>query len=96
VAPQKTVNVLTTRLTRLQIMRFENTVLDISTRTSLKTSRYPAKQLKGSGTWFLLKPESKNWSDSESDDSNFGSILACSGIPGAGKSVIWCVVNLNT
>jgi hypothetical protein len=46
------------------------------------------KRLKGAGNWFLLQPEFQKWSDG-----NIGSVLACSGIPGAGKSVIWFVVN---
>jgi hypothetical protein len=54
------------------------------------------KRLKDTGNWFLLQPAFQKWSDSESDDGNIGSVLACSGIPGAGKSVIWCVVNPET
>jgi hypothetical protein len=46
------------------------------------------KRLEGTGDWFLLQPEFQKWSGESDDDSN-GSILACSGIPGAGKSVIW-------
>jgi hypothetical protein len=47
------------------------------------------KWLEGTGNWFLLQPEFQKWRDSKSDDDSNGSILACSGIPGAGKSVIW-------
>jgi hypothetical protein len=54
------------------------------------------KRLEGTGNGFLLQPVFQKWSDSESDDGNIGSVLACSGIPGAGKSVIWCVVNPET
>ncbi|KAI5792255.1 hypothetical protein FPQ18DRAFT_305547 [Pyronema domesticum] len=46
------------------------------------------KRLEGTRNWFLLEPEFQKWRDSEPDDDSIGSILACSGIPGAGKSVI--------
>jgi hypothetical protein len=51
------------------------------------------KRLEGTGNWFLLQPEFQQWSN---DDDNIASILECSGIPGAGKSVIWCVINTET
>ncbi|KAI5816126.1 hypothetical protein BZA77DRAFT_64167, partial [Pyronema omphalodes] len=49
-------------------------------------------RLEGTGTWFLQESAFQRWRDSESEDENISSILACSGVPGAGKSVIWCVV----
>ncbi|KAI5785379.1 hypothetical protein FPQ18DRAFT_86745 [Pyronema domesticum] len=50
-------------------------------------------RLEGTGKWFLLKPEFQKWSDSESDDGISSShVLVCSGIPGAGKSVICSLV----
>ncbi|KAI5784171.1 hypothetical protein FPQ18DRAFT_298126 [Pyronema domesticum] len=47
------------------------------------------ERLEGTGNRFLLQPQFQQWCDSESNDDNVGSaVLACSGIPGAGKSVI--------
>jgi hypothetical protein len=50
-------------------------------------------RLEGTGNWFLLQSEFQKWRDSQSDDDGINSVLACSGMPGAGKSVIWCVAN---
>ncbi|KAI5811817.1 hypothetical protein BZA77DRAFT_270912, partial [Pyronema omphalodes] len=50
------------------------------------------KRLEGTGDWFLREPAFEKWRDCESDDGNKGSVLACSGIPGAGKSVICSLV----
>ncbi|KAI5785355.1 hypothetical protein FPQ18DRAFT_264884, partial [Pyronema domesticum] len=50
------------------------------------------KRLEGTGNWFLLQPAFQQWSDSESGDGNIGSVLSCSGIPGARKSVICSLV----
>ncbi|KAI5785392.1 hypothetical protein FPQ18DRAFT_87085 [Pyronema domesticum] len=49
-------------------------------------------RLEGTGHWFLLQPEFQKWSNSESDDGISSHVLACSGIPGAGKSVICSLV----
>ncbi|KAI5816529.1 hypothetical protein BZA77DRAFT_246561, partial [Pyronema omphalodes] len=49
-------------------------------------------RLEGTGTWFLQVPAFQRWSDSESDDEDISSILACSGVPGAGKSVICSLI----
>ncbi|KAI5785397.1 hypothetical protein FPQ18DRAFT_87167 [Pyronema domesticum] len=49
-------------------------------------------RLEGTGNWFLLQPEFQKWSNSESDDGISSHVLACSGIPGAGKSVICSLV----
>ncbi|KAI5815845.1 hypothetical protein BZA77DRAFT_293757 [Pyronema omphalodes] len=50
------------------------------------------KRLEGTGNWFLLETEFQKWRDNESDDGSICSILACSGIPGAGKSVVCSIV----
>ncbi|KAI5816814.1 hypothetical protein BZA77DRAFT_280313 [Pyronema omphalodes] len=49
-------------------------------------------RLDGTGSWFLLEPAFQKWSESESQDSKENSVLACSGMPGAGKSVICTLV----
>ncbi|KAI5807806.1 hypothetical protein BZA77DRAFT_391973 [Pyronema omphalodes] len=49
-------------------------------------------RLEGTGTWFLQESAFQRWRDSESEDENISSILACSGVPGAGKSVICSLV----
>jgi hypothetical protein len=48
------------------------------------------RRFTGTGGWFLDQPEFENWRDGKTHGGNcFGSVLSCSGIPGAGKSVIW-------
>ncbi|KAI5807783.1 hypothetical protein BZA77DRAFT_288824 [Pyronema omphalodes] len=50
------------------------------------------KRLKGTGNWFLLEPAFQTWSNGQSHDANIHPVLACSGNPGAGKSVICSLV----
>ncbi|CCX10850.1 Similar to Inversin; acc. no. Q9Y283 [Pyronema omphalodes CBS 100304] len=52
------------------------------------------KRLEGTGGWFLQKPEFQHWRDRlrTSDGQGNSSVLACSGIPGAGKSIICSLV----
>ncbi|KAI5784956.1 hypothetical protein FPQ18DRAFT_92956 [Pyronema domesticum] len=53
------------------------------------------KRLEGTGGWFLQQLEFQQWIDEYSPKQNStdtGSILTCSGIPGAGKSVICSLV----
>ncbi|KAI5810722.1 hypothetical protein BZA77DRAFT_162921, partial [Pyronema omphalodes] len=51
------------------------------------------QRLDGTGEWFLLEPEFEKWRDDESaGDGNKSCVLACSGMPGAGKSVICSLV----
>jgi hypothetical protein len=52
------------------------------------------KRLEGTGGWFLQQSEFQQWIDGDSpkQNSGTGSILTCSGIPGAGKSVICSLV----
>ncbi|KAI5810712.1 hypothetical protein BZA77DRAFT_287454 [Pyronema omphalodes] len=51
------------------------------------------QRLEGTGGWFLLQPEFEKWRDDElAGDGNKSCVLACSGIPGAGKSVICSLV----
>ncbi|KAI5816811.1 hypothetical protein BZA77DRAFT_55411 [Pyronema omphalodes] len=45
-------------------------------------------RLEGTGSWFLLEPAFQKWSEVESQDTKANSVLVCSGMPGAGKSVI--------
>ncbi|KAI5783107.1 hypothetical protein FPQ18DRAFT_266873, partial [Pyronema domesticum] len=50
-------------------------------------------RLEGTNNWFLLQPEFQKWSNSQSDDaSNIHSVLACFGMPGAGKSVVCSLI----
>ncbi|KAI5816139.1 hypothetical protein BZA77DRAFT_64442, partial [Pyronema omphalodes] len=49
-------------------------------------------RLEGTGEWFLLQSSFQTWSDSHSSDGNIGSVFACSGVPGAGKSVMCSLV----
>ncbi|KAI5816816.1 hypothetical protein BZA77DRAFT_293127 [Pyronema omphalodes] len=51
------------------------------------------KRLDGTGNWFLLEPSFQKWSEGKPQDATASSVLACSGMRGTGKSVIWCVVN---
>ncbi|KAI5810781.1 hypothetical protein BZA77DRAFT_254303 [Pyronema omphalodes] len=50
------------------------------------------KRLAGTGNWFLHQPSFQTWSKGESHDVGMNAVLACSGIPGAGKSVICSLV----
>ncbi|KAI5817800.1 hypothetical protein BZA77DRAFT_365727, partial [Pyronema omphalodes] len=50
------------------------------------------KRLENTGDWFLHEPEFQAWRNSESVDGNDSSVLVCSGIPGAGKSVMCSIV----
>ncbi|KAI5819510.1 hypothetical protein BZA77DRAFT_157423 [Pyronema omphalodes] len=51
------------------------------------------KRLKGTGEWFLLQPEFEKWRDSEVvGDGDTSCVLVCSGMPGAGKSVMCSLV----
>ncbi|KAI5817778.1 hypothetical protein BZA77DRAFT_25759 [Pyronema omphalodes] len=50
------------------------------------------KRLQGTGDWFLNDPAFQKWIGSQSEDGNNGSVLACSGNPGAGKSVMCSLV----
>jgi hypothetical protein len=90
VAPQKVVNAPPTNLAAdneiRHIMSWISPLGPHRRHQDIRKTR-----LEGTGNWFLLQPEFQKWSDGQSDDSNIGSILACSGILGAGKSVIWCV-----
>ncbi|KAI5806030.1 hypothetical protein BZA77DRAFT_368299 [Pyronema omphalodes] len=71
----------------------EDNAIDITTRNptkDIKTS--DRKRLKGTGNWFLLEPAFQTWSNGQSHDANIHPVLACSGNPGAGKSVICSLV----
>ncbi|KAI5810777.1 hypothetical protein BZA77DRAFT_162360, partial [Pyronema omphalodes] len=50
------------------------------------------KRLEGTGNWFLVEPAFRKWSEGESHDININPVLAGSGDPGAGKSVICSLV----
>ncbi|KAI5811833.1 ankyrin repeat-containing domain protein [Pyronema omphalodes] len=47
------------------------------------------KRLEGTGDWFLRESAFQKWSDMESESGKKGSVLACSGIPGAGNSLVF-------
>jgi hypothetical protein len=50
-----------------------------------------SKWLKDTGNWFLESTDFKAWCDGDVSIKNFNPILACYGIPGAGKSIMWYV-----
>ncbi|KAI5810719.1 hypothetical protein BZA77DRAFT_220252, partial [Pyronema omphalodes] len=51
------------------------------------------QRLDGTGEWFLLQPKFEKWRDGEpAEGGSMSCILACSGMPGAGKSVICSLV----
>jgi SpoVK/Ycf46/Vps4 family AAA+-type ATPase len=52
-----------------------------------------SKRMKGIGSWFLKRDEFKAWYHADGDsDGNSNRVLACYGIPGAGKSLMRSVV----
>ncbi|KAI5815433.1 hypothetical protein BZA77DRAFT_344906 [Pyronema omphalodes] len=51
-----------------------------------------SKRLENCGTWFLKTSEYQAWCDGESSDAGFNPILACYGIPGAGKTIMSSLV----
>ncbi|KAI5814540.1 hypothetical protein BZA77DRAFT_222936, partial [Pyronema omphalodes] len=51
-----------------------------------------SKRLEDTGAWFLNSPKFKTWLHGTALDKDFNPVLACYGIPGAGKSVMTTLV----
>ncbi|KAI5810709.1 hypothetical protein BZA77DRAFT_377344 [Pyronema omphalodes] len=79
---------------RLQDDEIQKMMPWISTLQPHKRHQDIRKQrVQGTGEWFLLQPEFEKWRDSElAGDGGISCVLACSGMPGAGKSVICSLV----
>ncbi|KAI5816329.1 hypothetical protein BZA77DRAFT_62930 [Pyronema omphalodes] len=78
---------------RLQDMEIQQIMPLISQLEPYKRHQDIRQQrLEGTGNWFLLQPVFQKWSASDSQDVNIDAVLACTGHPGAGKSVICSLV----
>ncbi|KAI5810770.1 hypothetical protein BZA77DRAFT_347536 [Pyronema omphalodes] len=93
---------LVTELAKLNVKEIHNISLDIEIREIMplispleihkRHEDIRQKRLEGTGNWFLLESSFRKWSEGESHDVNINPVLACSGDPGAGKSVICSLV----
>ncbi|KAI5816325.1 hypothetical protein BZA77DRAFT_344387 [Pyronema omphalodes] len=85
------IKTLVTELAQLNIRDVNNISLGVSdVQDRLLDIRQ--QRLEGTGNWFLLEPAFQKWSASISQDVNIDAVLACTGHPGAGKSVICSLV----